>query len=94
MVAPTDVSREDPMLRVAQTLVSVTEARRDTWPSLEDAISKLKSRRGFAAWDDEVFRIYLVGSEHLVIYSNVDMSTCRNMVLGAFPQRLTQIKKA
>lgn len=63
MLAPTDVSKTDPMLSVAEKLVSATIARRDIWPSLEDVSIKLKSR-GFAAWDDQVFKIYLVSSEN------------------------------
>ncbi|KAF8463982.1 Alpha/beta hydrolase fold-1 [Gautieria morchelliformis] len=59
MLAPTDITNTDPMMRVSQTLVSATETRRDVWPSLEDASKYLRSRRSFKKWDEQVLEAYL-----------------------------------
>ena len=37
-------------------------ARRDIWPSKEDAYKIFSERKGFKTWDDRVLRIYCVSS--------------------------------
>ncbi|KAF8581812.1 hypothetical protein K439DRAFT_1352898 [Ramaria rubella] len=59
MMAPSEIPSGDPMLNISNILISATEARRDTWPDREDAFEKLKTRKTFAVWDEEVLRIFV-----------------------------------
>ncbi|KAF8513734.1 Alpha/beta hydrolase fold-1 [Hysterangium stoloniferum] len=59
MVAPTDISVDNPFFRNSLAFKDFTAKRRDIWPSLEEASTTLKSKKAFAIWDDDVFKLYL-----------------------------------
>ena len=61
MIPSIDVPRNSPILKLTDALIDATHNRRDVWPSVQDAFSTMRCRRAFALWDEDVFKLYMVG---------------------------------
>lgn len=60
MLVPPDLPVEHPLLSNASKFLTSTEKRQDIWPSSHHLRASLESKRGFQAWDRQVFDLYLV----------------------------------